>query len=272
VPERYPLGHLQRWMARVVRHRDTAAVAVRDADELIPERAVLAGEIVAGSANADPLVRLDVYNGGYLFRLRDALKVDFPGLAHALGDAAFLQLVAGYVDAHPSRHPNLNQLGRHLPGFLAARDLQGRAFLHDLARLELAMTQAFDAPAFTPLDMSTLAHVAPEEWNELVLRANPSLRVLAFGHPVNAWLQAFLNEDPQPFPQPAAHWLAVYRKEYQVWRLGLPEPMYRVLGALIEGQPFARALEAGGEHELDLSYWFQQWSADGLFVAVDGLA
>lgn len=273
MPERYPLGHVQRWMARVIRHRETAAAAVRDAGDLIPERAVLAGEVVAGSDKADPLVRLDVYNGGYLFRLRDALQIDFPGLAQALGHAAFLRFVAAYVDAHPSRHPNLNQLGKHLPAFVAAQDdLQNRAFLHDLARLELAMTQAFDAPAFTPFDMSTLAHLQPEQWSDLVLRANPSLRVLAFEFPVNAWLQAFLNDDPQPFPEPAPHWLAVYRKDWQVWRLGLPEPMYRVLGALIEGQPFAQALEAGGEHELDLSYWFQQWSADGLFVAVDGLA
>lgn len=266
------LLHLQRWLARVVRHPARIGEAVADADALLPQTRVIAGDVIGVSERADALTRLAVYNGGYLARLRDALAIDFPGLAHALGDDAFLTLVSGYVELHPSRHPNLNQLGAHLPDYIAGLDdLQNRGFLVDLARLELAMTRAFDAPEFTPFDMSALQHLSEEQWAEVVLRTNPSLQVLAFDFPVNGWLQAFFDEAPIDLPRASPHWLAVYRQDYQVFRLGLPQAMFAILGALCDGQPFAKALEAGGEHEHDLSHWFQQWSADGLFIGADGV-
>src|SRR6185295_16302737 len=88
----------------------------------------------------------------------DAMAVDYPAIVHFLGEHAFGHLIADYVQEHPSRSYTFNRLGDDFPKFLESR----RAFLADLARLELAMTQVFDeeesvaaaaAAAATPEEM-----------------------------------------------------------------------------------------------------------------------
>ena len=77
----------------------------------------------------------------------EALATDYPALKHFLGDDGFLALVRGYVEAHPSRSYSLNRLGDRLPDYVSqAPGLRRRAFCHDLARLELALSEVFDAP------------------------------------------------------------------------------------------------------------------------------
>lgn len=266
------LATLQRWMAILVRHDEDAAAGARteEARALIPLARVLRGEIVRPSATMQPLERIDVYNGGYLARLVEALESDHPGLRYALGEEGFFSLVRGYVLRHPSRHPNLNQLGRHLPDYIAGRtDLEHRAFLVDLARLERAMAEAFDAPEFAPLDATALRGLSESEWAGVTLEPNPSVRLLALDHPANRYLQAVFDEKSPDIPPPEPSWVVVYRKDDRVWRLGLPQAMYDVLAAIAAGAPLGEALAAGGEHheDEDVAAWFAEWSADGLFAA-----
>jgi hypothetical protein len=255
-------------MSLVIRHPEDADAAARgdDARALIPRGAVLAGEIITPSATMNPLRRLDVYNGGYLSRLIEVLESDFGAVRHALGERWF-EVASRYVYAHPSDHPNLNRFGRHLPAFLAEQDLEHRAFLVDLARLEWAVTKSFDAPEFEPLDVATLQSLSQEDWARVVFEPNPSLRLEHFDHPVHPYLQAFLDEESPEIPEPAENWIAIYRVDDRVWRLRLSPPAAAILGALIDGQPFAAALEAGGEDAAQhVGHWFQEWSADGLFT------
>ena len=91
--------------------------------------------------------RVGIYQGMYLPRMLEALESDYPGLAHFLGHDRWTRLVRRYLTAHPSRSYTLNELGRRLPEFVRAHGLPRPAFCHDLARLEWAMSQVFDAPA-----------------------------------------------------------------------------------------------------------------------------
>ena len=265
------LDTLQRWMSLVVQHPRDAEAAVReeDARALIQVGAVLAGDVVKSSAAMPPLQRLDVYNNAYLSRLIEVLETDYGALKYALGDEAWHALARDYVYAFPSRHPNLNGFGRRLPGYVAERGgLAHQPFLTELARWLWAMVEAFDAPEFTPLDMSRLQSLGQDEWARAVLQPNPSLRLLATDYPVDAFVQDFFDDKQPALPAPQPSFGSIYRKHGRVWRTRLPGPIFAILGALAGGQPFARALEAGGEHGEDLGRWFQEWSADGVFVAV----
>ena len=62
--------------------------------------------------------------------------------------------------------------------------------------------------------------------------------------------------------------LAIYRKEFRVWRLNLPRPMFRILEALREGTPLGDAIISQGDHDEDFQRWFREWAADGLFTRV----
>ncbi|MBL9076967.1 MAG: putative DNA-binding domain-containing protein [Planctomycetes bacterium] len=265
------LRSLQRWFAAVVEHPATADVALRSraAAAIVPPAAAARGAVVLGNARMTPAERLQVYNGAYLARLLEVLQGDFGALQQALGEDRFRALVAKFVVAHPSRHPNLNQLGRPLPGFVARqRDLPHRPFLAELATLERAVSDAFDAPEFTPLANDRLAAVPPERWATARLTLNPSVQLCAFRHPVDEWYQAWKEGRPRPVPARAASWLVVFRRDDRVWRQRLERPAFAVLAALAEGVPLAPALERA-RGAAAVGEWFQGFARDGLFTAVD---
>ena len=64
--------------------------------------------------------------------------------------------------------------------------LRRRDFCHDLARLELAMSQAFDAPRRPPSPSAEVAAVPPEAWEGARLEPVAAFRLLAFRYPVSA--------------------------------------------------------------------------------------
>lgn len=269
------LRALQRWFAHIVEHPATADVAMRSrvANALIPSADVAAGRVIEPNPRLDAAGMLQVYNGAYLARLVEVLQGDFGAVQHVLGEHQFQQLVARYLAVHPSRHPNLNHLGEHLPAFVRKqRRLPHRAFLAELATLERACEVAFDAPEFTPLALATFGDVPPERWAGARFTANPSVQLFAFRHPVDAFYQDWKEGAARPVPSPEASWLVVFRRDDRVWRQRLPRGAHAVLGALVAGQPLAQALARAGRSGGDgrpVTEWFQSFAADGLFTAVD---
>lgn len=264
------LRQVQEWMAHVMRHPATADVAVRSraARAYFPLPTVLAGAIVKPSDRMSVTDRLQVYNGGYLARLQEVLRSDYGALEYLLGAQRFNRLCAAFVERYPSAHPNLNQLGRRLPGFVARqRDLPHPGFATELATLERLLSDAFDAPAFTPLATERLQAIAPKDWERARLVCNPSLRLAAFRYPVNAYYIAFREEKAPRVPRRQRTHVAVFRRDYRVFRSSLEPRAHAVLAALQQGVTLGRALaRARGDEGIGL--WFQTWASDGLFTDV----
>ena len=273
------LRELQAWMSVLIQHSEDSAAGARTrtARSIVPVAQVNAGEVVIPNSRLKVYERLDIYNRGYFARLKDVLEIDFPALVHALGKHAWFHLALGYIARHPSEHANLNVFNRHLPDYIGKKNLPHRVFLRDLAQLELFITEAFDAPEFEPFDMRSLANLTPEQWEGAVFETNPSVRLLESSYAVNRYLQSVYNDaSPPPLdtevPPRNKSFVAIYRKDYRVWRLDLPRPMFRILQALRDGQPLAEAIAAGGNHREDFQHWFREWSGDGLFGRVSALA
>jgi putative DNA-binding protein len=273
-----PLERLQRWMQTVVVHPAAIDAAVSSPEAELDAPASRLGEVVLPSKSLTPLERIGIYHGMYLLRMRDVLAGDYEALEHFMGDLAFTGLVRGYVEAYPSRSYSLNRLGKRLPEYLRnAPRVKHRGFCVDLARLELAIEQAFDAPETPALTEAAIAAVPAEAWEVARLRTVDAFGLLAFRYPVNAYLQSFRDDDhdhPRPLRQDT--WVAVYRRDYKVWRLDLQRPAYDLLADLAAGLPLGRAVSAalkrGGRRPPDtedLFRWFRQWASGGLFQSVD---
>jgi len=279
------LDQLQRWMQSVVVFPGTVAEALQDpqASQVVAP-ATLAG-VILPSRTLEPAERLAIYQAMYPLRMEEALATDYPGVKHFLGADDFLALVQGYVLAHPSRSFTLNPLGRHLPEYLlGVAGLKRRAFAHDLARLERAITDAFDAEHGPPLSEAEIAAVAPEAWEGARLQTVPAFQLLAFRYPVGAWLDSLRDEDegaPGHHRHPPTRrqdtYAAVYRRDYAVYRLDLSRAAHDLLGALAAGRTLgesvAGALRRGRPRpdQDQLFRWFRQWVAAGVFgrVVVD---
>jgi hypothetical protein len=78
-------------------------------------------------------------------------------------------------------------------------------------------------------------------------------------------------------PDAAETFLAVSRRRYVIRRYELTRAQYVLLDALVRGQSVGEAINvaadaAGGDEEdfaADLTQWFRDWTAEGLFRAVE---
>ena len=80
-----------------------------------------------------------------------------------------------YVAAKPSHHPNLRWFSQGLPDFLKTTEpYSDHPILADLAALEKALNDAFDAADAPVLALADMAGFAPELWNTLKFQPHPS--------------------------------------------------------------------------------------------------
>jgi len=175
----------------------TAPSGVRTAlaEEGDPDGAGLAA-LVRGDARCPALARLEIYANAYFQRVHDALAEDYAALAAALGAGWFHDLVTAYLLAHPPAHPSLRFAGSELARFLdadpgAAPFRRRFPFAADLARLEWALSFAFDAADAEPLQREDLAAIPLAGWEQLALAIHPSVQTLRLAWPVPALREAF---------------------------------------------------------------------------------
>jgi hypothetical protein len=248
------------------------ALASKAARAVVPPGRL--GDVVLPSRTLTPAQRVEIYQRMYPLRMEEALGIDYPALQHFLGPRGFRELVRGYVASFPSRSYTLNRLGDHLPAFvLTAIGLRHRGFCHDLARLELAMTEVFDEAETPALSAEAVAAVPPEKWPEVRLRPIAAFRLLALRYPASAYVQSLRGRGHRhPRPLRKDGWLAVYRRNYSVHRLELSRPAYRLLSELASGAPLGQAVAAAARRrgrsapgQTQLYRWFREWMSKGLF-------
>ena len=213
------------------------------------------------------------------------MRSDFGALARALGPAAFHDLVKTYLMANPPSHPSLRYAGKDLAGFLETEPFAaifGRrcAYAADLARLEWALCDAFDARDAPVLGREDLAAIAPEAWAELRLRASPSLAVLSLGWPVHTVRERFDREpeeetwDEAPVLEPRKTQIRVWRREETVHYRAISAQEAEVLQSLSRGESFGAlchrvAREVGDDLAAHRTVGFlEAWVAAGLLSAL----
>jgi hypothetical protein len=270
------LAPLQQWMQAVVVHPgDTkAALRSKEASQHVPASRL--ESVLLPSKTLSASDRIGIYQQMYPLRMRDALSSDYPALEHFLGDR-FPDLVTAYTQAHPSQRYTLNRLGDEVPAWLGRqRRLKPRAFLKDLARLEFAVTAAFDAPQADPIRIEDLEGLEPERLGRSVLVTSPSLRLVALEWNANAYLDSWRDENHRhPRPRRARAFSVVVRRDYSVFRFEVTEAAFALLGDLqagltindVAGRALARRGSRAASPE-DFSQWFQRWTGEGLFCAV----
>lgn len=276
MPASVPLDRLQRWMQAVVVHPGSASEAIASAAAAAEVGS--ADDVILPSKSLTPEERVDIYHGMYLLRMSEALATDYPALQHFLGERGFFELVRDYVQVYPSRSYTLNRLSDHVPEFLKnAGGRKHREFLADLARLELAVAQVFDEQETPPLGDAQVAAVAPGDWERARLLPIAALRLLAFRYNVNDYVQSLKDEaHDHPKPRLKQAWVAVYRRDYAVYRHELSRPAHDLLADIAAGETLGAALQAAMKrdarsrpHPEQLSRWFRDWVSAGMFASVE---
>lgn len=200
-------------------------------------------DIFVGTSEFAAADRIEIYADMFIARQVDCLREDYPKLAALIGDADFYALVENYVQAHPSRHPSLASLGRHLSSFLAEHPGE-RSDLSALAALEWARCEVFDeqdAQVASTSSLSELANIDPAEFSLTVVSA---LRLITLDHDVLGLWKKLENGLPASMPRCAPCPIVVWRKGYDVFHVGLDSHEAAALERALAGESLTNVCEA----------------------------
>jgi hypothetical protein len=274
----FPLAATQAWMQAVLVHPEGAekALSAPGARRLLAPEDVT--RVVRARGDLSAVDRLQIYAGMYPLRMVEALRSDYPALAGLLGARRFERLVGDYVAAHPSRSFTLARLGDRLPEFVAGwGSPRLRGLLADIARLELATTQVFDAEEAEPLDPLALADVSVGEWARVKLVPAAAFRLLSVRPGAVDALDSVL--EGRPIPKKAGRGrieVACFRRNFVVLRRTLIRFEGKLLAALSAGETLGEALERAAEASPGgfpsgetLSRWFAEWTRLGFFAGIE---
>jgi len=244
--------------------------------------------------------RLEIYNKQYWFRVLDSLIEDFPGLRAVLGERRFDAMAEQYLVAHPSRSFTLRHLPSQLVPWLrkhpkwAGKD---QKLALDIARLEWADIEAFDAKAEPPLEQKDLLQTNGSDSGagaaKLKLTLQPYLRLLDLHYPVDDLLLEVRKEDEDTdfasnaFAErrkrkrvravaklkPSEIFLAVHRIDNSVYFRRLEREEFAILSALGNGKTLGAAIQPAfrnsavptEEQPEKVQTWFATWAALGWF-------
>ena len=125
--------------------------------------------------NINSNLRLDIYGNAYFIRLQEALAHDFPVLLALMGDESFGREMADYLQHYPSTNPSLRYIGQNLSLWFKKKS---KYELSELAQLEWAILNAFDAADADHLTADTLHAIPHEQWHQLRFSFHPSISLL----------------------------------------------------------------------------------------------
>lgn len=260
-----PLSLLQQWMKTVVTERGGLAEKLHAASRL---HGLSAEDVVADKRGLSAQERLRIYAGGYVLRLLECMRADFPALRGFVGDAVFDAFARAYIIGEPPKSKSLYDLGANFPRFLKETKPEGfaldeglRVMLDlppELARLERARAEVTRARG-TEDDAGRAEPLSPlAVFGEgLTLEATPCLRLVEMKFPLVAFLKsADRGERPEP-PPPRRSFAAIGRSNWRVrveevapWQFAFleacarPTPLYAAVqsAARESGRETARVL------------------------------
>lgn len=200
-------------------------------------------EVVSGNLPVE--LRLDIYHSAYYMRLKEVLDSDYPILAGLLGEKKFAELARAYINHYPSRFRSIRFFGEKLATFLLMQDssFAEKPWLSEVAKLEWALTNAFDAPNETAVTIDDIAKVPPKKWPYLCFKLHGTCELLTMewnsGQLLNAWKVEKKRKKPRKTNEV---WL-VWRKDYEVQFTQLSQDELFVISAFKSGQNFSEVCE-----------------------------
>ena len=259
------LADLQRWMRWVLTH-PLGANRATGGEQLagLPERFVEPEARVLASIAGDPVPgrgvtdRLSVYASGYFSRLHEALELEYPRLAEALGPEEFRDLVAAHLLRAPSHSPSLADLGEDLAGTLRACPAGARwPWLVDIAALERATAEVWLSG---PLDLRGWTVEEGEDPDSLRLAFSALARLVQVSWDVVDWRPG------HALPAPRQGRLVVWRVAASTGMEWLDQASGEVLGALSRGVHLGELCELAatlGMSPRDVGMAFGHWAERG---------
>ena len=253
-----------------------AGLRARPARALMPDAARDLEKVVLPSKNLSSVERLHIYSHMYFARLVEVMEAEYPTLRQILGPEEFAAACRRYITKYPSRTRTLGSFSARFPDFLAKTlpRTNRNALAVDVARIQRAMEDVFDAPRAEPMTAEHFATIGSADWDRVRLPVTPAIRMLELRYPANEYMNAIRRGERPRIPRARASHVIVFRRGFQVMRCDQEPEQFRLLAALVAGRPLGAAVRAairGRGANPDrvarrLGRWFEEWAGAHLFV------
>lgn len=218
------LSLLQHWMKTVVTERGSLTEKLLSASQ---QCGLGIEDVVAETRGLSAHTRLSIYTSGYVLRLLECMRADFPALRAFVGAAVFDAFAKAYIVSEPPKSPSLFDLGARFPQFLERTKPKGNPLdvelvpLLDLppeiARFERARVEVMRASGTEHDPPATRSFHPLGIFNEgITLQTTPCLRLLQLKFPLVEFLKKLdQGERPAP-PTPVISFVAISRSHYRI--------------------------------------------------------
>ncbi len=207
-----------------------------------------------------------------LLGLTEALCDVYSVVNSLVGESFFNRLAQAYIFDFPPLSGCLLTFGSRFAGFLSAfAPAQGLPYLPDTARLEWFCHEAYHEADETELDISLLAEIPANLYNDLRFQLHSSARFLASGYPVlRIWQanQSSYTGDGRINLDEGGCRLLVFRPLLDVEIVQLDDAEYCFLTALCSGVTLTKAVEQGytADPGFEVQACLQRWLGRALLT------
>lgn len=190
--------------------------------------------------------RLKVYRNNVVGSLTDVMLASFPAIGALVGEEFLTGMARSFVLAHPPSQGCLNVYGHGFAGFIAEFEpAKGLPYLPDIARLEMAMNDAYCAKDDVALGENELAAIAPEDLGNVQVFPRACVKLITSPYPLHDIRDFALsgNSDEQLDIHSGAAHLMVYRPHLETQIIVLNEAEHAMLDNMQQLMPLGAAVE-----------------------------
>jgi hypothetical protein len=190
-----------------------------------------------------PAQNIRIYQHNVMMHLLGALQKTYPHVLRLVGSDFFQLAAKAYVKQYPSRSGELNEYGEYFSDFLTEyQPVKDLIYLAEVAQFEWAYHLLLSAGTQTPLDITLLKNLAPEQYDQVHFSLHPACKVLKFYYPI---LRIMASEkeidDSFDFGEDGIH-LLMMRPRTEIELFTLTAGDFTFLAALQDNLTLAEAL------------------------------
>ena len=183
--------------------------------------------------------RLKVYRNNIVGSLTDLMLATFPTIEKLVGREFLEGMARSFILKHPPAQGCLSTYGAGFAEFIKSfKPAQSLPYLPDMARLEIAMNEAYYAPD----DMA----LSPENLSDTTLFPRSSVHLIASDYPLTAIREFCHSSDSGQAPDihSGGETLMVYRPHLESLIVTMPPDDFAMLSALSSGKTLGKATES----------------------------
>ena len=208
-------------------------------------------EVIDDSYGISAQQRLAIYQNGYILRLLECMRAEYPLLIRAFSETWFDAITQRYLTFHPSCSTNLNDLGKQFPAFLEQdrpdkhqRDSPDQVFelIVSIAKFERFKVETSRGKGSEGVKIKPFNLIEQNVFNITSITLAPNLRLLKSSFQLLKYLQEVKNNKESKLVQ-QTQYIVFCRTNYQINTFTVDQWQYELLTQLQKGSCFNSVLK-----------------------------